>query len=72
MQQTMGPPLFTAETLELAPPSLSEDDALTGKVVLACEDNLAFMEGLHDGQMKLIVTSPSLQSGQGLRDQNFT
>ena len=25
---------------------------------LACEDNLAYMEKLNDGQMKLIVTSP--------------
>ena len=31
---------------------------------LACEDNLAFMEKLHDGQMKLIVTSPPYNLGK--------
>ena len=32
--------------------------------VLACEDNLAFMEKLADGQMKLIVTSPPYNLGK--------
>ena len=64
MQQTMEAQLFIAETPELTPSYLSEDDALIGKVVLACEDNLAFMEGLHDGQMKLIVTSPPYNLGK--------
>ena len=32
--------------------------------VLACEDNLSFMEKLADGQMKLIVTSPPYNLGK--------
>ena len=32
--------------------------------VLACEDNISFMEKLHDGQMKLIVTSPPYNLGK--------
>ena len=33
-------------------------------VTLACEDNLAFMERIHDGQMQLIVTSPPYNLGK--------
>ena len=32
--------------------------------VLACEDNLSFMERLPDGQMKLVVTSPPYNLGK--------
>ena len=32
--------------------------------VLACEDNLAFMEELPDEQMKLVVTSPPYNLGK--------
>ena len=34
--------------------------------VLACEDNLSFMERLPDGQMKLVVTSPPYNLGKRL------
>ncbi len=34
------------------------------RAVLACEDNLSFMEKLSDGQMKLIVTSPPYNLGK--------
>ncbi len=34
------------------------------RAVLACEDNLSFMEKLHDGQMKLVVTSPPYNLGK--------
>ena len=64
MQHTMEPQLFVGETPGLNPSYLSEDDVLTSSVVLVCEDNLAFMEGLHDGQMKLIVTSPPYNLGK--------
>ncbi len=38
--------------------------AANDHVVLACEDNLAFMERLPDGQMKLVVTSPPYNLGK--------
>lgn len=34
------------------------------RAVLACEDNLSFMEKLSEGQMKLIVTSPPYNLGK--------
>ena len=34
------------------------------RAVLACEDNLSFMEKLRDGQMKLVVTSPPYNLGK--------
>ena len=37
--------------------------------VLACEDNLSFMERLHDGQMKLVVTSPPYNLGKDYEDK---
>ena len=39
-------------------------DNASDHVVLACEDNLAFMEKLATGQMKLIVTSPPYNLGK--------
>ena len=52
---------------DLASVSLERPDHLAtnrDEVVLACEDNLAFMEKLHDGQMKLVVTSPPYNLGK--------
>ena len=37
--------------------------------VLACEDNLSFMERLPDGQMKLVVTSPPYNLGKDYEDK---
>ena len=34
------------------------------QVTLVCEDNLAFLAKLHDGQMKLVVTSPPYNLGK--------
>ena len=39
--------------------------ARSGRAVLACEDNLAFMAGLDDETFKLIVTSPPYNLGKG-------
>ena len=38
--------------------------APAGRVSISCEDNRAFMAGLPDGQMKLIVTSPPYNIGK--------
>ena len=35
-----------------------------GNITLACEDNLAFMRKIRDGQMKLVVTSPPYNLGK--------
>lgn len=35
-----------------------------GQAVLTCEDNLAFMDRLPDGRMKLVVTSPPYNLGK--------
>ncbi len=64
MQQTMETQLFDSVTLDPAPPHLAEDDVSIGSPVLACEDNLVFMESLPKGQMKLIVTSPPYNLGK--------
>ena len=45
-------------------PAMVNGDSAGDCVVLACEDNLAFMEKLADGQMKLIVTSPPYNLGK--------
>ena len=42
-------------------PSRSRAD---NRPVLACEDNLAFMRRIPDGEMKLIVTSPPYNLGK--------
>ena len=39
-------------------------EANASNAILACEDNLSFMEKLSDGQMKLIVTSPPYNLGK--------
>ena len=52
---------------DVASVSLERPDHLAtnrDEVVLACEDNLAFMKKLHDGQMKLVVTSPPYNLGK--------
>ena len=41
----------------------------TRELVLACEDNLSFMERLPDGQMKLVVTSPPYNLGKDYEDK---
>jgi adenine-specific DNA-methyltransferase len=43
---------------------VTNGDGAEERVVLACEDNLAFMQKLADGQMKLIVTSPPYNLGK--------
>ena len=62
MQHTKELRPFTEATsgkMALASMELLDSRATTtDRVVLACEDNLAFMERLPDGQMKLVVTSP--------------
>lgn len=40
-------------------PSPGRRSANGDLAVLACEDNLAFMERVPDGRMKLVVTSPN-------------
>ena len=64
MQQAMEAQLFASENPEAIPVRPFEDDGATGNAVLVCEDNLLFMESLHDGQMKLIVTSPPYNLGK--------
>ena len=53
--------------VELALTSLGLPDGqatANDQVVLACEDNLAFMGRLPDDQMKLVVTSPPYNLGK--------
>ena len=60
-------PSALAAARETTPASLERPDrpaAERDRVVLACEDNLAFMEKLHDGQMKLVITSPPYNLGK--------
>ncbi|MCY4343672.1 MAG: site-specific DNA-methyltransferase [Gammaproteobacteria bacterium] len=58
----MQAPLFAVEEPQAPRPSAGVSAPL-GTPVLACQDNLAFMEGLPDGQLKLIVTSPPYNIG---------
>ena len=56
-------------TLNFADNTISTGDNLnivrdTAPVFLACEDNLAFMEKIPDGTMKLVVTSPPYNLGK--------
>lgn len=59
----MQAPLFAVEEPQAPRPSVGVSAPL-GTPVLACQDNLAFMEGLPDGQFKLIVTSPPYNIGK--------
>ena len=59
---------------EIAPPDEAAQESIFpssgrhspdgGQIVLACEDNLAFMERVPDGRMKLVVTSPPYNIGK--------
>ena len=49
-----------ASSLERPDRTTADDEHAT----LACEDNLAFMERIRDGQMQLIVTSPPYNLGK--------
>ncbi len=59
----MQAPLFAAPEPQAPCPSAGVSAPL-GTPILACQDNLAFMEGLPDGQFKLIVTSPPYNIGK--------
>ena len=48
---------------------LADIDTYGDRVVLACEDNLAFMARIPDGRMKLIVTSPPYNLGKDYEDK---
>ena len=61
----MQVPLFVVEESEAsASCSAAGVSPLRESPVLACQDNLAFMEALPDGQFKLIVTSPPYNIGK--------
>ena len=61
----MQVPLFVVEESEAsASCSAAGISLLRESPVLACQDNLAFMEALPDGQFKLIVTSPPYNIGK--------
>lgn len=61
----MQVPLFVVEESEAsASCSAAGVRPLRESPVLACQDNLAFMEALPDGQFKLIVTSPPYNIGK--------
>ena len=55
------------------PPTLPQTAAPNGGVrnepILACEDNLPFMERLADGHVKLVITSPPYNIGKGYEDR---
>ena len=55
------------------PPTLPQTAAPNGGVrnepILACEDNLSFMERLADGHVKLVITSPPYNIGKGYEDR---
>lgn len=56
---------IVSEDLAVASPGQPDCTiADTECVVMACEDNLAFMGNIPDGQMKLIVTSPPYNLGK--------
>ena len=59
-------PTGTLSTRASAPPlpGLESENITVADPVIACEDNLAFMERLPDGIMKLIVTSPPYNIGK--------
>ena len=63
----MQTPSDAVATLEVLVPTLlpvgSEPEPAV-QAVLACQDNLAFMEGLPSGTMKLVVTSPPYNIGK--------
>ena len=70
-RRTLGMPNQLAIPHMLAPDAptrldyaATNGDGADERVVLACADNLAFMEKLADGQMKLIVTSPPYNLGK--------
>ena len=61
----MQVPLFVVEELEASASCPAAGiSSLRKSPVLACQDNLAFMEALPDGQFKLIVTSPPYNIGK--------
>ena len=65
MQSTLPFPGATLEKLAralLRKPRRRTDE--NNQPVLACEENLAFMERLSDGQIKLVVTSPPYNLGK--------
>lgn len=49
--------------------ALKSETSISGQSVLACEDNLVFMKGLSDEQMKLIVTSPPYNLGKNYENK---
>ena len=61
----MQVPLFVVEESEASASCPAAGiSPLRESPVLACQDNLAFMEALPDGQFKLIVTSPPYNIGK--------
>lgn len=63
----MQTPSDAVATLEGLVPTLSplgSEPEPAVQAVLACQDNLAFMEGLPSGTMKLVVTSPPYNIGK--------
>ena len=63
MRDTIGTQLELPETIERQQRHKCESPMMGG-AVLACQDNIEFMQGLPDGKFKLIVTSPPYNLGK--------
>ena len=61
-----APLLRTSPTL---PHATAPTDDVRNEPILACEDNLSFMERLADGHIKLVVTSLPYNIGKGYEDK---
>ena len=57
-------PLFAETPVEATPARRQQERQALPRPVIACQDNLAFMAGLDDGTMKLVVTSPPYNLGK--------
>ncbi len=57
-------PLFAETPAEATPARRQQEGPALPPPVIACLDNLAFMAGLDDGTMKLVVTSPPYNLGK--------